>query len=545
MLNVKRIKTDVLVMGAGAAGLSAAIAAAEKGAKVTVLTKGRIGKAGATFVNVSKALGMQVGFTGDEKAFFYLDVAKAGQDVHDAKLAMILVSEAEARFNWLKELGVRFREDREGLVRLRGCFSEHKRAVAIDDLGQLCSVLKARAASLGVKFIEEASVATFLRNYDFGYVDVAGVLAKKSGGEFVLACAKAYVVASGGGGGLFKHTMMPRSQNGVPLWLSIRSRADAGNLEFVQWMITAGRKFFPLEMLKDYVPHIAGKPFKDKELLEKRMMHYPFSTIDETHLFDAAIFKACKEKWQKEDDKEEKAAESKSAKKTGKPGPKRRGEGIPVIMRSRKGDKELVIEDVKMSAHSFNGGLHIDERAKTSVANLYACGEVTTGMHGANRIGGAMLTNCFVFGRIAGESAAQHEKASDFATAAEAKAFLERRIDPKSGETKKDIERDYSVLRNTFHENYGIVKDAWSHFASGNTIHGAGMVMGSRDGKSADVVGDIYELDSATRMVGALVKQAQLRKGKTLGPHYFEGDGGEPDDPNDHEIAPGVYVVNI
>lgn len=321
------IEADVCVVGAGAAGLRAALEAKRRGARTVVLSKGRRGRSGATFYPASPVRGMQVATTPAEIRSFIEDAMLAGLGAADARLVEILAAESLPRFRDLAALGVPFAAER-----VAGCFSTEKRAYVVSDLAAF-----GRAFS-DVEIMERAMA-----------VDVApgrGVRAITPAGDELVVEAPAIVLATGGGCGAFKHALTSPDQLGDAIALA--SDAGVTNLEFLQIMIGTLKPvyygFYPVPLHPDAI----------------RRSHFPFSTRDEGFKADLAVARG-----------------------------------------GRIGG-----HDVLPMAHAQNGGLAIDERGGTGVPGLFACGEAAGGMHGADRVGGAMMTATQVFGARAGASAA-------------------------------------------------------------------------------------------------------------------------------------------
>jgi L-aspartate oxidase len=385
---MERIQTDVLVIGAGAAGIRAAAAAREAGAEVFVMTRGGVTGSGSTFSPVTKGWGIQA-LIGRERTpenleAFYDDVIRVGLGICDPKLVRILVEQSGPRLEDLVSYGLGFRKDPEGhYVRVTGCFSDSKRAFLTEDFDNvktsLLSVLK-RSASR----ILAAEATSLIINEGSCW----GVRSVTPSGEVLSVDARATVLATGGGAGLFKHSMVHDGGWGTGHAMAARAGAELTNMEFIQFMLGLrsgdGPAFLPLSDLgrpcalknekgEDLLEEWISMPAQRLDVLENRSKHFPFSSHDGSFGIDLAI-----------------ARENLD------------GRRVLYQPEPNGGDPAEVLHH----AHAFNGGVKIDSHGATGILGLYAAGEVAAGPHGADRIGGCMMTATQVFGKIAGQSAA-------------------------------------------------------------------------------------------------------------------------------------------
>jgi L-aspartate oxidase len=204
--------------------------------------------------------------------------------------------------------------------------------------------------------------------------------------------AKATVLATGGGAGIYHHHLVHDSQIGDGYALAHRVGAKLKNLEFVQFMLglkhDGHRQFLPLtelsrpKMIQDskgadlfegFFPDSASR---DKAIKE-RQTHLPFSCRDASSQVDVAIANSIKHRrevyWQKNGSNAQKP-------------------------------------EVVHFAHAFNGGVVINEFGESTISGLFAAGEIAAGPHGADRIGGCMMTATQVFGQRAGHFASKRAK---------------------------------------------------------------------------------------------------------------------------------------
>jgi len=385
---METIITDVLIIGGGAAGIRAALAASEEGAGVLLLGKGPIAASGATFYPVSKGWGIQ-GLVGAERTDaglkrFYEDIMRVGLGECDPVLTRILVEESGARVDDLIALGVLFLKDSQGrYIRVKGCFSEERRAFLAHDSRNIRHSFLTALRRVPVKILKGYAV-------DLITAEQAcwGAVCLLANGEFLRIDSKATVLATGGGAGIYEHNLVSDAEIGDGYALAHHAGALLTNMEFIQFMLGArpgkNRPYISLAGLnrphmlrdaegRDFLKVAIPDPDLRSVALKDRERHAPFSCRDSSYLVDVSIGRSV------------------------------RG-GCSVFWKGVPGGADMSLHHF---AHAFNGGIKIDERGRTTVPGLYACGEVAGGPHGADRIGGCMMTATQVFGYRAGKYAAR------------------------------------------------------------------------------------------------------------------------------------------
>jgi len=389
---VETINTDVLIVGAGAAGIRAALAASEGGADVAMVAKGEVAQAGSTFSTISQGWGIQA-LVGKERTqknleAFYDDIMRVGLGQCDPKLVRILVEESGPRFEDLISYGIRFRKDSYGdYVRAKGCFSDCKRAFLTEDFVNLqaCFLSILRRSAVRV-------VRGYVIDLITGHGACWGAWTVTPAGKAGQIKAKATVLATGGGAGIFEEHLVSEGEIGDGYALAYRAGAELNNLEFIQFVLGLKmdglRQFLPLADLRkpgmlrsskgcDLLKTCIPDPRARAEAVHDRQNHFPFSCRDASHHIDIAVAKEHQQ-----------------------------GRGVTWGGGDGIQDRGQVVH----FAHAFNGGVKINERAESTIPGLFATGEVAARPHGADRIGGCMMTATQVFGRRAGASAAGHAK---------------------------------------------------------------------------------------------------------------------------------------
>ncbi|MGB9790802.1 MAG: FAD-binding protein [Thermotoga caldifontis] len=444
---MKKLFTDVAVIGGGGAGLRAAIAAKEKipSLRVMLLSKKPLGVGGTTAIACSDRMAFHatLPYTLPEKdnwRHHAMDIYRIGGEVSDYNLAEILAKESADALEYLLSLNVPFARTKDGKIDQfltdgsiypRACYVGPETAVEIH------RALLRRFKSLDVDLHENAML------YDFIVKENRVVAAKfvdTTTDEPFCVFARAFVLATGGAGRLFKRNVFPSEMTGDGYAAALRAGAELVNLEFMQIGIchphilfaSSGSMFRSLPRVVDE----NGEEFLMKylssddvsrltELQFKKGAHWPVSYESPTKVIDLAVY-AHLEKGHRvfldftknpsyfcpESVPEEilKWSEKVDAKLFALPTPYERllkiNPAVVEWLRERHIDLSKEPLEVQNALQHFQGGVKINERAQTSLKGLYAAGECAGGQHGANRPGGNSLLDTQVFGKIAGENAA-------------------------------------------------------------------------------------------------------------------------------------------
>lgn len=382
--------TDVLVLGAGLSGFRAAISALEATPElsVTLVFMGH-GPSGSSFANMNNALGMQVPKSRAEQDNFVREAARvAPPGMLDTNLAAVMAREAEARYRDLLDMGVSPARSNDREQREKGCFSKEPRAFIFKGLNKIHSAFHAKFAALGGRLLQGCEVEKILLSEGRA---VGAQLTDKAGGRTVLIRAKAVVMCLGGPASLFGRDMSGPDNSGYSYGLLSEAGAEMGNAGFIQFMWmreteNGPEKFIsPTALIKrgmaiqrpnggkiripDDLPESISRRMDEMRL--SRGGHCPFGYGLEDSALDLLLL----------------------------------DNAGPDGMVSISGPKEPF--RAHPTAHAGNGGAVVDEHGQTTVPGLLACGECATGMHGANRLGGAMILATQVFGHRAGKKAAK------------------------------------------------------------------------------------------------------------------------------------------
>jgi fumarate reductase (CoM/CoB) subunit A len=384
MVEFREYRTDVLVIGSGGAGLRASIAAAEEGQEVLVLSKTTAGLATSTLLSYGAFGSSGFGMSAEEH---FQSTLKVGHGRNDRTLVRILAEEGPARISELRERGVPFKENRNGVA------AEGKPPI----LGRrTIDVLLKWAAESRVRIMSWTTAVDLLE--DAGRV--VGCLAITNQGGPIIIRAKATILCSGGASAIYKLHDNPVSNIGDGYALAHKCGAELKDMEFIQ--------FYPMAIHSCVSPETIVPPFLlgsgrivnvlGEDIITKcGLTNTKSLAIQERDALSIAVFKETEEGRQVFLDIR---GISQGSLKTGYQ------REFLNMLRLRYGSDERLLP-ISACAHFTIGGVAIDEYCGTSKKGLLAAGEVACGVHGANRMGGNALTETLVFGYRAGRTASR------------------------------------------------------------------------------------------------------------------------------------------
>ncbi len=424
---------DVVVVGAGGAGLRAAIAAQEAGARTAIVCKSLLGKAHTVMAEGGIAASMGNVYPEDNWEVHFRDTMRGGKMLNNWRMAQLHAQEAPERVMELEDWGALFDRTDDGLISQRD-FGGHRYARLAhvgDRTGlEMIRTLQQRAVALGIDVFMECTVTELLKDGE----NISGAFAYwRETGRFVVFEAPSVVLATGGIGKSFQVTSNSWEYTGDGHALALRAGATLINMEFVQFHPT-GMVWPPSVKGLLVTESVRGDGGILKNSEGKRFM---FDYIPEFFKSETADNEEEADRWY--DDKknnrrppellprDEVARAINSEIKAGRGSPHG---GIFLDIASRR-DPEFIrrrlpsmyhqfkeLADVDITAepmeigptcHYVMGGIEVDADTELSgVPGLYAVGECSGGMHGSNRLGGNSLSDLLVFGRRAGESAAAY-----------------------------------------------------------------------------------------------------------------------------------------
>ncbi|MEU5317183.1 fumarate reductase/succinate dehydrogenase flavoprotein subunit [Streptomyces sp. NPDC021056] len=469
---------DVVVVGAGGAGLRAAIEARERGARTAVICKSLFGKAHTVMAEGGIAAAMANANEHDSWQVHFRDTMRGGKFLNQWRMAELHAQEAPDRVWELETWGALFDRTKDGRISQRNFGGhEYPRLAHVGDRTglELIRTLQQKIVSLQqqdkketgdyesrLKVFQECTVTRVLKDGN----RVSGVFAyERESGRFFVLQAPSVVIATGGIGKSFKVTSNSWEYTGDGHALALLAGAPLLNMEFVQFHPTGmvwppsvkgilvtesvrgdggvlrnseGKRF-----MFDYVPDVFKEKYAESEAEGDRWYDDPDNNRRPPELLP----------------RDEVARAINSEVKAGRGSPhggvfldvstrmpaeviKRR---LPSMYHQFKelADVDITAEamEVGPTCHYVMGGIAVesDTAAARGVPGLYAAGEVAGGMHGSNRLGGNSLSDLLVFGRRAGLHAAEYAAAQAF----ERPAVDELQVDAAAAEALRPYSAEY------------------------------------------------------------------------------------------------------
>ena len=415
------IETDVLIIGGGLAGARAAIEASDHNSRVMMVMKAKFGQGGLSAPPTFDGMAVPLGDTDpqDNAEEFFKNIIQIALGMCDEKLAHILAYESVDRFKDLVNWGM----VPQGMVngryqQFKGDSHDRPRGMSISQSTPPgFTVLRQQVEKRDIKVIDDVMILSLLTRHGI----CVGALGIDKRGHFQVFKAKSTVLAVGGAHGVFPPSS-DATVAGDGYAMAFHAGAELYNLEFLQIICDWGNLNPQLILLKPdiynrfgdrFLPRYLPKGVTIDECFTQRLTTAPFTTRNIGKYWDIAVYKEIVE-----------------------------GRG-PVFLDFTMLPQNKVIEfmeEIKRNstwysrvfpvsseilkkpiecapiAHAFNGGLRINEKTESTLPGLYAAGEVAAGPHGADRMGGCMVSATQVFGARAGRFAAERAKTIDEVT---------------------------------------------------------------------------------------------------------------------------------
>ena len=487
-------RSDVLVVGAGIAGLIAALKLHP--AKVTVLCKTRLGMGAATDWaqgGIAAAIGKD-----DSPGLHAIDTQRAGAGISDRAIVEILTRDAPARVEELLELGAAFDRTKAGELEL-GREAAHQRRRIVKAGGDatgheiLRTLIGAVRGQPSLVIVEEVTAKDLVVN-DGRVEGVAAV--ENLTGSSIEFLARAVVLATGGMGRLYRHTTNPVEATGDGIAMAARAGALLADMEFVQFHPTAlaiGRD--PMPLVTEAVRGEGATLVND--LGERFMLAiHPDAELAPRDVVARAIFE-----------------QQQRGRSVGLDARAAIGSRFPEAFPTVFGfciaagiDPRVQNIPVAPAAHYHMGGIAVDEWGRTSLENLWACGETSaTGVHGANRLASNSLLEALVYGsRVATDIANADSISTPIARGEEPHVQP-----PSQAKACTTTAQALSDVRNLMYSNVGLVRND----------------QGLREAlvRIEDLAAQFGETASELRnllVVGRLIAEAALARCESRGSHY-------------------------
>ncbi len=426
---------DVLIVGAGGAGLRAAIEAAAAGASVGLVCKSLLGKAHTVMAEGGIAAALAHVAERDTWQVHFRDTMVGGKLLNNPRMAELHAREAPARVRELERWGAVFDRTRDGRILQRpfGGHTHPRLAHVGDRTGlEMIRTLQDRTVASGVTIYMECTVTRLLTAGD----RVTGAIGYwRQDGQPVVFPAKAIVLATGGIGRIYEITSNSWEYSGDGQALAYLAGAELIDMEFVQFHPTGMvwppgvRGLLVTEAVRGeggILRNSLGERFMWRYLPEDRRHEYAATDAEAIEWVEALTAgqetKARRPPELSTRDNVSRAIYTEVREGRGSPHggvfldisylpPERVRQKLPSMYEQFKELADVDITagpmEIGPTMHYMMGGIRVDaDTGATTRAGLYAAGEVAGGMHGANRLGGNSLSDLLVFGQRAGATAA-------------------------------------------------------------------------------------------------------------------------------------------
>ena len=440
----QKINTDILVIGGGGAGLRAAIAAVQKGARVLLVSHTSVGYGNNTAIAAGK---MCVVIDPADSPQTYLDdVLTAGCFINNGRLVEILSEGSAHQVHDLEQLGVKFFSRNGGPVVGSVPGHSYPRCVSTETRGiGYTRPLRAKAQTLGVNFLEELFITKLVVDNE-----IKGAIGIDPKGVLFIIEAKAVILATGGLGQLYLNTTTAVRTSGDGYALAYEVGAWLRDMEMVQFYPTALNEGVskPIVLYEFGLDKLGGiiRNGMGEDILRRHGLNDPIiRTRDRISI--AMMTELTEGRGSNGTLFMDLSSASGEAEQINKLLPKR----------AHKCDLSRI--PVAPAAHFQMGGIRIDSDCKTGINSLFAVGEVSGGVHGANRLGGNSLTEIFVFGERAGIAAASEARGKSRASIGEKEISYERqRLQSICQSGGYRLEETLNQLKSTMWYKAGIIR---------------------------------------------------------------------------------------
>ena len=519
-LRIKHLETDVLIIGAGGAGLRAAIEAHTAGARVLVVSKGKFPSGCVT----ATAMGaMLAPFDRRDSVERHIeDTLRGGHYLNDQNLVRILVHHATQRALDLDRYGTEFDKADGSYALFPYTGSSVPRGVLAGDRyrGGFFKGLVKEAQRLGIDILDEIMITDILNE---GGV-VAGAVGLDLKADMVLVIgAKAVVIATGGAGNLYSLTTNIPGITGDGYALAFKAGAHLADMEFMQ---SRACMIYPEAMRGTAPPAdgcvtIGGRFYNG--LCERYMRKYHPEKME---LVTRAEMAKCTQR---------EITEGRQSPHGGvygdlsgvSPAELAKFKAFLAACAEENFDPAWQPYEWAPGAHHFTGGIVINERCETGIGGLYAAGEAEAGVHGANRLAGNALTETQVFGAIAGANAAGRALSVSgtplpqeqiVAVTNRLSQILGRDEGPGPTEVKNEIATVMSLYVGVLRHEEGLQKAARS-FSSARSMKIDHLSVGKE--RSFRVLSQLLEVENMLIIAELVTLAATMRK-ETRGAHNRE-----------------------
>ena len=526
MNTIPTLDTDILILGSGGAGLFAALHAHQTNPNlhITIAVKGLLGKCGCTRMvqggyNVALA-------EGDSVERHFMDTIEGGKWLSDQDLAWTLVSKAVERIHELEnELGCFFDRNPDGTVHQKAFAGQtFDRTVHKGDLTgiEIINRLAEQVWSRGIHRLEEYRAIELIHSKDGK--SLAGVLMlNMQTGQFTLVRAKAVLLATGGGPTMYKYHTPSGDKSCDGLAMALRAGLTLRDMEMVQ--------FHPTGLLAGPGTRMTGT------VLEEGLRGAGGYLLNGNHErfmgnYDPRNERATRDIVSRSINSEIRAGRATpnggvyiQMSHLGPDNVRKQFKGMVERCADSGFDLACELVEVVPTAHYMMGGLVFKKDCSTDLPGLFAAGEDTGGVHGANRLGGNGVANSTVFGGIAGEAMAEWVSGQILRDCDmdEVVASIKAHEEPLQ-KAAGDIEGIRDALAECMWDDVGISRTKESLLRARNTLEQLGALLGQMG------VGNLQREYSVTWqdwmnlhnliLVSKAVTEAAIARENSRGAHY-------------------------
>jgi len=488
-MNISEIKTvehDVIVLGAGGAGLRAAIECSMQGLSTGLVCKSLLGKAHTVMAEGGVAASLGNVDDRDHWKVHFRDTMRGGKFLNNWRMAELHAREAPERVRELEEWGAVFDRTKKGLINQRN-FGGHRypRLAHVGDRTglEIIRTLQDHGIHQGIDIYMECTGLDLIKDGD----SISGMVGMwRDSGEFIIFKCNAVILATGGGGKAWKVTSNSWEYTGDGYGMAYDAGAELMDMEFTQ--------FHPTGMV--WPPSVRGTLVTEGVrgeggiLVNSENKRFMYDNIPDRFAAETADTEEEADRWLAGDKDARRPPELltrdvvaraiRKEVKAGRGSPhggafldianRRNAEDIKRKLPSMYHQFNVLAElditkesmEVGPTLHYFMGGVKVDaDTQMTKVPGLFACGECAAGVHGANRLGGNSLSDLLVCGKLAGSGAVNYIKSQ------KNKKTLNNDVVEKAIRTATDIlnrengENPYLIheeLQDLMQDNVGIVR---------------------------------------------------------------------------------------
>ncbi len=482
---------DVIIIGAGGAGLRAAIEASKLGAKTAIVCKSLLGKAHTVMAEGGVAAALANVDNRDGWETHFRDTMKGGKYLNQWRMVQLFAQEAPKRVRELEEWGAVFDRTRDGRILQRN-FGGHtypRLAHVGDRTGlELIRTLQDRGVHQGIDVYMEYTIRQILKDENGRVTGCFGYM--RESGRFVVFKSKAIVIATGGIGKCWDITSNSWESTADGHAMALWAGADLIDMEFVQ--------FHPTGMV--WPPSVKGTLITEGVrgeggiLKNKDGQRFMFDNVPKMFQGEYAESEEEATRWVKAVVARERPdarrppelltrdVVARAIRREVKAGRGSPHGGVFLDIASRRSAEEIKkklpsmyhqfkeLADVDITkdpmevgptCHYMMGGVYVNpETQESTVSGLFAAGEVGGGLHGSNRLGGNSLSDLLVFGKRAGEYAAQFATDNEQGAVSEAQIeqLAQNALEPFSRSSSENAYQVHEALQHVMQDMVGIVR---------------------------------------------------------------------------------------